>query len=363
MSQSIVTPRTSSSSPGFDPRNPTLSDKYDYEEFYPDDEKYELSGKDYIVFGVRILTLLLCLVSLILILVNIARGYRLKSWRLYSAAGMTTLAWIIMTFYHDCIDGFFLRFFIKDPQSLSIFWCFSNLLHGLSLYLIILLLAHLSDMQHRSHWLLLIATVLLIPLVYSVGILVTDLRVDPSIRFSWQCTVAIDSVRVFLYNIISSILLIVMSRSFCTRTLYGTYSEQRATSVVIVARWTYAMLFLHNLVAMAAFAVKVVTKVPSDLDLEQFTFSGNVLDEVALALIVLSVPFSYVVGMLAQCCCGVSRENNMEMDKVDKIYTDVWTTPSARSASTAPPMTSTTNVSTAPPNQHSGNYQFSVSRV
>ena len=133
--------------------------------------------------------------------------------------------------------------------------------------------------------------------------------------------------------------------------------------MVIVARWTYAMLFLHNLVAMAAFAVKVVTKVPSDLDLEQFTFSGNVLDEVALALIVLSVPFSYVVGMLAQCCCGVSRENNMEMDKVDKIYTDVWTTPSARSASAAPPMTSTTNVSSAPPNHHSGNYQFSVSRV
>ena len=109
---------------------------------------------------------------------------------------------------------------------------------------------------------------------------------------------------------------------------------------------------------MAAYAVKVVTKVPSDLDLELFIFSGNVMDEVALALIVLSVPFSYVVGMLAQCCCGVSRETNMEMDKVDKIYTDVWTTPSARSAA-APPMTSTTN----PPNHHSGNYQFSVSRV
>ena len=74
------------------------------QEFYPDDEKYELSGKDYIVFGVRILTLLLCLVSLILILVNIARGYRLKSWRLYSAAGLTTLAWIIMTLYHDCFN-------------------------------------------------------------------------------------------------------------------------------------------------------------------------------------------------------------------------------------------------------------------
>ena len=89
--------------------------------------------------------------------------------------------------------------------------------------------------------------------------------------------------------------------------------------MVIVARWTYALLFLHNLVAMAAYAVKVVTKVPSDLDLELFIFSGNVMDEVALALIVLSVPFSYVVGMLAQCCCGVSRETNMEMDKVDKI--------------------------------------------
>ena len=131
---------------------------------------------------------------------------------------------------------------------------------------------------------------------------------------------------------------------------------------------------------MASFAVKVVTRLATlalfkdnlekagsegqanwleTLDLASFTLSGNVLDEVALALIVLAVPFSYIVGMMAQCCCGVTRESNMEMDKVDKIYTDVWTTPSARSA----PMTSTT--AAAPSNHHhsAGNYQFSVSRV
>ena len=147
--------------------------------------------------------------------------------------------------------------------------------------------------------------------------------------------------------------------SFCTRTLYGTYSERRTTSVVIVSRWTFAFLLLHNLVQMASYAVYVVTTVPSERDdLQSLGLIVTILNEVALLLIVLAVPFSYIVGVLAQCCGLSSRDNNMEMDKVDKIYTDVWTTPSARSA----PMTSTTN---APANHqhHSGNYQFSVSRV
>jgi len=201
-------------------------------------------------------------------------------------------------------------------------------------------------MQHRSHWLLLITAVLLVPLLYSVGILVTDLRISPDIRYKWFTTVPIDSVRTFLYNIITAILLLVMSRSFCTRTLYGTYSEQRSGLVVLVARWTYSFLLLHNCVAIAAYAITVVTKVPSELEVEQLLLASVILEEVALVLITLAVPFSYITGLLAQCCCGISRDNNMEMDKVDKIYTDVWTTPSARSSSTAaasaPVSTSTT---------------------
>lgn len=85
------------------------------------------------------------------------------------------------------------------PQRNSIYWCFRNLVHGLTLYLvsrnldfsirihcdqfwksniisishlflqIILLLCHLSDFQHRGWWLLIIFAVILVPLAYSVG--------------------------------------------------------------------------------------------------------------------------------------------------------------------------------------------------
>ena len=154
----------------------------------------------------------------------------------------------------------------------------------------------------------------------------------------------------------------IFSFSFCTRTLYGTYSEQRSGLVVLVARWTYSFLLLHNCVAIAAYAVTVVTKVPSELDLEQLTLASNILREVALVLITVAVPFSYITGLLAQCCCGISRDNNMEMDKVDKIYTDVWTTPSARSSSTAAP-SAPASTSTTLPAQSGNSYQFSVSRV
>ena len=168
MSQLIVTERSNLDNFNPNPRIPTLLEDNNAEEYHPDVPP-EMTGQDYIIFAVRILNLILCLVSLILILVNVGRGNRLKSWRLYFMVGMTVFARLVLKLYSDYIDHFYVRFFIRDPQSRSIFECFNNLFHGLSLYLIILLLAHLSDMQHRSHWLLLITAVLLVPLLYAVG--------------------------------------------------------------------------------------------------------------------------------------------------------------------------------------------------
>ena len=170
----------------------------------------------------------------------------------------------------------------------------------------------------------------------------------------------------FVLNLtqILNFIILRVSFSFCTRTLYGTYSEQRSGLVVLVARWTYSFLLLHNCVAIAAYAITVVTKVPSELEVEQLLLASVILEEVALVLITLAVPFSYITGLLAQCCCGISRDNNMEMDKVDKIYTDVWTTPSARSSSTAAASAPVSTSTTLPAAAQSGNsYQFSVSRV
>merc|ERR1712203_244063 len=103
-------------------------------------------------------------------------------------------------------------------------------------------------MQRLFSWLLLIGTVIFIPLLYSVGLLIADLRLHPDIRLKWYTNLAIDSVRVFMY------------KSFCTRRLYGTYSEQRSDVVVLVARWTYSFLLIHNLIACASYALKVILR-------------------------------------------------------------------------------------------------------
>ncbi len=60
----------------FDPRVPQLDRDYeDYEERYPKQE-YEFTTEDYIFLSIRCFTLLVCLLSIILVLVNIGRGNR-----------------------------------------------------------------------------------------------------------------------------------------------------------------------------------------------------------------------------------------------------------------------------------------------
>jgi len=187
--------------------------------------------------------------------------------------------------------------------------------------------------------------VILIPIVCSVGILICDLKMSPKVRSEWTTNLAIDSIRVFLYNVVTSVMLGIMCRSFCTSTLYGTYSERRSGVVVLVARWTYAFLLIHNVVSIASYATNVISRLPqSTSDLISISIlCHKILEEVSVFTIVMAIPTSYLVGVMSQCCCGVSRDDDLEMDKVDKIYADTWTTPSLRNGSTATQMTTTTS--------------------
>ena len=111
--------------------------------------------------------------------------------------------------------------------------------------------------------------------------------------------------------------------SFCTNRLYGTYSEKRSKVVVLVARWTFSFLLIHNLVTMTNFAFSVIIRLDYEAGVVVFessvfkaiTITNNILDEIELILVVLSVPMSYLMGIWAQCCCGFTRGNDMEMDK------------------------------------------------
>ena len=212
---------------GFDPRLTVPNENIQCEELYPKEE-YQLSSNEIVFFALRCVTLFVCVVSIVIVLVNIARGNRLKSWRLYFLVAMSVFSWIAMALYQDNIDTYFVQEITRFPQPLSIYQCFRNFIHGFTLYLILLLLAHLSDMQHRSHWFGFIAGVIFIPLIYSVGVLIADLRLDPGIvceetqaireedrpiaRNDKYVILAIETVRVLLYNVINTILLFLMSR-------------------------------------------------------------------------------------------------------------------------------------------------------
>ena len=63
-----------------------------------------------------------------------------------------------------------------------------------------------------------------------------------------------------------------------------------------------------------------------NIDIEVTSTLHRVLDEVALLLIVLAVPMSYLVGVCGQSCPGCAGSGNpsdVEMEKMDKIYQEV----------------------------------------
>jgi hypothetical protein len=74
-----------------------------------------------------------------------------------------------------------------------------------------------------------------------------------------------------------------------------------------VARWTFTFLLIHNLISMASYAITVISRLPSTVKVGKFVTIHLALDEAMLFVVVLAAPFSYLIGMLAQCCCGVSR--------------------------------------------------------
>ncbi len=142
-------------------------------------EPCEKNVVDWILGGSRCAILLLFVVSYVLVFINVCRGTRLKNWRLYCVVSVCVFLWLGMALYVDHIDEC-THLVHLSPQRASIYMCFHNLLHGLSLYLCLLLLSHLSDFQHRGVWLWLVGAVVFVPLIVTITILIIDLKVPPA---------------------------------------------------------------------------------------------------------------------------------------------------------------------------------------
>ena len=175
------------------------------------------------VFVVRCLTLFFCLVGIIIVLVNICKAKnRLKSWPLYIFVAISTFFWVAMSLYHDKIDAFCSKLFLEDPKInesiyvVDVYWCIRNFLHGFSLYLILVLLAHLSDIKNKCQWIGLIVSLIVVPIIYSVGVFIEKLYenewIDNYEVQTKDINTGVDSVRILLYNIITTFLLFFMSK-------------------------------------------------------------------------------------------------------------------------------------------------------
>ncbi len=170
-------------------------------------------------------------------------------------------------------------------------------------------------------------------------------------RYSKEWTIGIDGAKLFMYNTLNIILLLLFSPRyeirhtvqnynecdkliiyknecfyscrFCTGRLYGTYSERRSTLAITVSRWTFTFLLLHNLTSVASYAATVCSKTLPDGQWQKATLAHRILEEVALLLMVLCMPVSYLVGVMGQRCCGAKSQAELESEKMDKIYQEV----------------------------------------
>jgi len=323
------------------PQVPVLCDTEEIYEKLPQEDLDAIITEGIPYFATRCAVTSICLLGTIMIIVGTARSHlqRYKSWRLYLLTSLMILSWTGLTLYRDYIDEYFVHEIWRQPSRYIIYYCIQNLAQGLSLYTTVLLLSHLSDFQHRGSWLWLIAMVILVPLVFSVVHLVAQLflphrdckildengnEVTPEYtREGFLVTTAAETIKVAFYNVATTILLLVFSRNLCTRRLYGTYSNHRSPLVILISRWTFAFLVLHNLTAMARYGAYMATKEEVCVTcFETAQFVQKILDEVALFLIVLAVPGSYLIALLCQGICGIDDDRtSLEMDKIDKVWT------------------------------------------
>ena len=91
--------------------------------------------------------------------------------------------------------------------------------------------------------------------------------------------------------------------------------------MVIISRWTFAFLILHNVAALAAFGGFIASKNEVCSGCEEAVLVKQIADEVALFLVILAVPLSYLIAWLSQRLCGIDDDvYSMELQKIDKVY-------------------------------------------
>ena len=70
-----------------------------------------------ILMSIRCAATVVTVALIVLVFVNVTRGIRVKSWRLYLLTALTLFAWLSMSLYQDHFDKYYVNFLACDPQT------------------------------------------------------------------------------------------------------------------------------------------------------------------------------------------------------------------------------------------------------
>ena len=77
----------------------------------------EPTTEDIILMSVRCAVTVVTIVLIVLVFVNVARGIKVKSWRLYLLTSLTLFAWLGMSLYQDHFDRYYVNFLVCEVQT------------------------------------------------------------------------------------------------------------------------------------------------------------------------------------------------------------------------------------------------------
>lgn len=80
----------------------------DFEENH-EAEPYDMELSDWLLLVSRCLVVLIFVVSYLFVFINVARGHRLKNWRLYVLVALVLFCWLVLSLYQDHIDVYFVQ--------------------------------------------------------------------------------------------------------------------------------------------------------------------------------------------------------------------------------------------------------------
>jgi len=258
-----------------------------------------VGAREVALLTIRSLTVVLVLVGGVALTTKIARRGR-GSWKEAALVSAIQLLWQILAWYRLHIDQHWVYSLtsgtVDSENTRKVFYFMENLFHGLAVYSGLVVVGRLAGIVGTLIWILLGMSILA-PVIFAVVILLLDLTLNSTERFSASTLMGVATGRVILLTLVPLGLLVSWLLGQC-RTLPGccrpTKSRRELASSLVV----FALVLFHT-VCLGQWSVYMVTKNTTDFDLlEQLVEVDVGLVEVSFFLACIALPWAWLLAML-----------------------------------------------------------------